>query len=42
MSNGAPGNPDATTVMLNQTFGESFPRVERVQFPQLEIRLYSR
>src|ERR1039458_6302724 len=42
MSNGTLGHPDATTVMLNQTLGESFPRVERVQFPQVEVRLYSR
>jgi len=42
MSNGAPGHRDATTLMLNQTLGESFPRVERVQFPQVEVRLYSR
>jgi hypothetical protein len=42
MSNGTLGHPDATTLMLNQTLGESFPRVERVQFPQVEVRLYSR
>jgi hypothetical protein len=42
MSNGAPGHPDATTLMLNQTLGESFPRTERVQFPQVEVRLYSK
>jgi hypothetical protein len=42
MSNGTPGDPDATTVMLNQILAESFPRVERVQFPQVEVRLYSK
>jgi mannosyltransferase len=42
MSNGTPGDPDATTPMLNQTLGESFPRVESVQFPEVEVRLYSR
>jgi uncharacterized membrane protein len=42
MSNGASGQPDATTVMLNQTLGEEFPRIERVQFPQVEVRLYSK
>jgi len=42
MSNGTPGYPDATTLMLNQTLCESFPRVERAKFPQVELRLYSR
>jgi mannosyltransferase len=42
MSNGAPGQPDATTLMLNQTLAESFPRVELVQFPEVEVRVYSR
>jgi len=41
MSNGGPGHPDATTLMLSQTFGESFPQIERLQFPQVEVRLYS-
>lgn len=40
MSNGGPGHPDATTLMLSQTFGESFPQIERLQFPQVEVRLY--
>jgi len=42
MSNGGPGRPDATTVMLSQAMNEAFPRIERVQFPQVEVRLYSR
>jgi mannosyltransferase len=42
MSNGAPGHPDATTVMLEQALDESFPHLERVQFPQVEVRLYSK
>ncbi len=42
MSNGAPGHPDGTTLMLNQTLAESYPRIERVQFPEVEVRLYSR
>jgi mannosyltransferase len=42
MSNGVPGHSDATTVMLNQAFGESFGRIERVQFPQVEVELYSK
>jgi len=40
MSNGAPGQPDGTTLMLNQTLAESFLRVELVQFPEVEVRLY--
>ncbi|HWW15059.1 MAG TPA: hypothetical protein VN310_10400 [Candidatus Dormibacteraeota bacterium] len=42
MSNGAPDRPDATTLMLNQAFGESFPQMQRLQFPQVEVRLYSK
>jgi hypothetical protein len=42
MDNGMPGNPDATTLMINETLGEVFPRVEREQFPQVEVRLYSK
>jgi mannosyltransferase len=42
MSNGAPGNPDSTTLMLEQTLGESFPRSENVLFPQVEVRLYGK
>lgn len=42
MSNGTPGHMDATTLMLNQTLAESFPRVEGMQFPQVEVRLYSK
>jgi hypothetical protein len=40
MSNGTPGHPDATTLMLEQTLAESFPHVKRAQFPQVEVRLY--
>ena len=42
MSNGGPSHPDATTLMINQVLAESFPRAERVQFPEVEVRLYSR
>jgi len=42
MSDGTPGHPDATTLMINQALGESFPRAEGVQFPEVEVRLYSR
>jgi mannosyltransferase len=41
MSNGAPGHPDATTLMLTETLGTSFPRVETKEFPQVEVRIYS-
>jgi mannosyltransferase len=42
MSNGAPDHPDATTLMLNQAFAESFTHMQRIQFPQVEVRLYSK
>src|SRR5258706_3822551 len=42
MSNGTPGHPDATTLTIEQSLGESFPLLERVQFPQVEVRLYRR
>jgi len=40
MSNGAPGHPDVTTLMLGQTLGGSFPEMTQMQFPQVEVRLY--
>jgi hypothetical protein len=42
MNNGPAEKPDPTTVMLTQVLPESLPRVERWQFPKVEIRLYSR
>jgi mannosyltransferase len=42
MSNGNPGHPDATTQMLNQALGASFPRVQTKHFPQVEVRVYTR
>ena len=42
MSNGNPGHPDATTLMLNQVLGASFPHVETKEFPGVEVRVYSR
>jgi mannosyltransferase len=42
MRNGAPGHPDATTLMLDQTLAVYFPRLEQTQFPQVEVRLYSK
>jgi mannosyltransferase len=40
MSNGAAGHPDATTLMLDQTLGGSFLEMTKMQFPQVEVRLY--
>jgi mannosyltransferase len=42
MSNQMNGRPDATTTMLNRILGDSFPRVEAAQFPQIEVRVYSK
>jgi len=42
MNNGPPERPDPTTVVLTQVLPESLPKVERWQFPKVEIRLYSR
>jgi hypothetical protein len=42
MSNETAGHPDATTLMLGQVLGNSFPRIERELFPRVEVRLYSR
>jgi mannosyltransferase len=42
MDNGIAGHPDATMLMINEILGEVFPRVEREQFPQVEVRLYSK
>jgi mannosyltransferase len=42
MNNGPAENPDPTTVMLTQVLPEPFPKVQRWQFPKVEIRLYSK
>jgi hypothetical protein len=42
MDNETAGHPDATTLMINETLGEVFPRVEREEFPRVEVRLYSK
>jgi mannosyltransferase len=42
MSNEAYGHPDPTTLMLNRILGESFPRLEKAQFSQVEVRVYSK
>jgi hypothetical protein len=41
MDNGAAGKPDPTTAMLTEVLAESFPKVQRWQFPLVEVRLYS-
>lgn len=42
MSNEIAGHPDASTVLLNRIFAESFVQTESVHFPQVEVRLYSK
>jgi mannosyltransferase len=42
IDNGAPGRPDLTTVLLTQTLPLSFPKVQRRQFPRVELLLYSK
>ena len=42
IDNGPPGNPDPTTVLLTQTLPQSFPKMQRWQFPRVELRLYSK
>ncbi len=42
MSNETAGRPDATTVMMKQVLDESFVEIEEEQFPEVEVRLYSR
>ena len=41
MYNG-PTLPDPTNVLLTQTLPEAFPKMQRWQFPQVEVRLYSK
>ena len=41
MNNAPTGKPDPATVMLTQVLSESFPKVQRWQFPLVEVRLYS-
>ena len=42
MNNGPAGKPDPTTVMLTLLLPEFFPKVQRWQFPRVEVRLYSK
>jgi len=41
MNNGPAEKPDPATVMLTQVLPEFLPKVQRWQFPKVEIRLYS-
>jgi mannosyltransferase len=42
MNNGPEVNPDPTTKMLSQVLPETLPKLQRWQFPRVEVRLYSR
>ena len=42
MNNGAAGNPDATTVMLERVLAEAFPGMEKLEFSRVEVRVYGR
>jgi mannosyltransferase len=42
MNNGGPPNPDSTTLMLSEVLTESFGEMQQWEFPQVEVRLYSR
>jgi hypothetical protein len=42
MSNGSPGHPDASTVMLDETLEESCRLVEVTRFAEVEVRLYDK
>jgi mannosyltransferase len=42
MYNGPPADPDPTTGILTQILGGMFPKNQRLLFPQVEVRLYSR
>ena len=41
MNNGTASEPDPTTVSLTQILGGSFPQMQRAEFPQVQVRLYS-
>ncbi|HLZ42089.1 MAG TPA: hypothetical protein VKQ11_14065 [Candidatus Sulfotelmatobacter sp.] len=41
MDNTSGGKPDPTTSMLTEVLPELFPKVQRWQFPLVEVRLYS-
>jgi mannosyltransferase len=42
VDNGPPENPDRTTVLLTQTLPQSFSKMQRWQFPRVELRLYTK
>jgi 4-amino-4-deoxy-L-arabinose transferase-like glycosyltransferase len=42
MDNGPAGKPDPASGMLTQVLAKSFPKMQRWQFPLVEVRLYSK
>jgi hypothetical protein len=42
MSNQTAGKPDAATLTIEQTLGQSFSRSEQTGFPKVEVWLYSK
>jgi len=42
MNNGPAGNPDPTTTMLTNVLSNEFPRVEKREFPKVQVLLYSK
>jgi hypothetical protein len=42
MNNGTVEKPDPTTVMLTRVLPETFPKQQVLEFPKVEVRLYSR
>ena len=42
MNNGSAENPDPTTAMLSEVLPRSFPKMQRWQFPRVEVRMYSK
>ncbi len=42
MNNGPAEKPDPTTAMLTEVLPQSFPKIQRWEFPKVELRLYSK
>jgi hypothetical protein len=42
MNNGTAEKPDPKTAMLTDVLPESFPKMQRWEFPKVELRLYSK
>jgi mannosyltransferase len=42
MSNETLGKPDATTVMIERVMGQTFPQGKRLDFPRVEVWMYSK